>query len=224
MFLFSCSVSWVVWVCVCVVLHLIDKLDDCVVFVRNQIMTQRERDTIIHLIAGGWVFKFLLLLPHIFLIDFIHIHSFKPSIFPLVRLPVFWVIIIAACSNYLSFLIHSFAGTIGAIVTCPLEVVKTRLQSSSSQFYPRFSDVANKLGTNTENFKGTTPRREICTSILQKRSQVCFARKFISRELSYIAKTMQCSFHIWIYLQILTISNCGISSSSQSISIWQCLK
>lgn len=27
------------------------------------------------------------------------------------------------------------AGTVGAIVTCPLEVVKTRLQSSSSGFY-----------------------------------------------------------------------------------------
>lgn len=104
-------------------------------------MTQRERDTIIHLIAGG------------------------------------------------------LAGTIGAIVTCPLEVVKTRLQSSSSPFYPSpILDVANKNSTNGAQFKGTSHKRDICTSILRKRSQ------------------------------ILTISHCGISSSSQSISIWKCLK
>ncbi|XP_031618796.1 mitochondrial carrier protein Rim2 isoform X2 [Contarinia nasturtii] len=103
-------------------------------------MTQRERDTIIHLLAGG------------------------------------------------------FAGTVGAIVTCPLEVVKTRLQSSSP-FYPSpILDAAQKVTTNAAQFKGTSQKRDICTSILRKRSQ------------------------------ILTISQCGISSSSQSISIWQCLK
>lgn len=105
-------------------------------------MTQRERDTLIHLIAGG------------------------------------------------------FAGTIGAIVTCPLEVVKTRLQSSSSRFYPSpiFDAVNNKTNTNGSHFKGTSHKRDMCTSILQKRAQ------------------------------ILTISQCGMSSSSQSVSIWQCLK
>lgn len=60
-------------------------------------------------------------------------------------------------------------------MTCPLEVVKTRLQSSSSQFYPSpLLDAANnnKLKSNSSQFKGTTQKRDICTSILRKRSQV----------------------------------------------------
>lgn len=73
----------------------------------------------------------------------------------------------------LIFVTNRFAGTIGAIVTCPLEVVKTRLQSSSSRFYPSpVLDVANKQSTNGAQFKGTTQKRDICTSILRKRSQV----------------------------------------------------
>lgn len=34
----------------------------------------------------------------------------------------------------LKFLLFSVGGTAGAIITCPLEVVKTRLQSSNSGF------------------------------------------------------------------------------------------
>lgn len=75
--------------------------------------------------------------------------------------------------NYLLIFAYRFAGTIGAIVTCPLEVVKTRLQSSSSPFYPSpILDVANKNSTNGAQFKGTSHKRDICTSILRKRSQV----------------------------------------------------
>lgn len=66
-----------------------------------------------------------------------------------------------------------FAGTVGAIVTCPLEVVKTRLQSSSSPFYPSpVLDAANKLNSNGAQFRGTIQKRDLCTSILRKRSQV----------------------------------------------------
>lgn len=70
---------------------------------------------------------------------------------------------------------YRFAGTVGAIVTCPLEVVKTRLQSSSSPFYPtRLSDAARKssIGGSEHHLKGSTQKRDICTSILGKRSQV----------------------------------------------------
>lgn len=73
-----------------------------------------------------------------------------------------------------SKLIHRcrLAGTVGAIVTCPLEVVKTRLQSSSSQFYPpRMNDVGRKHNNN-EHIKASTQRRDLYTSILRKRSQV----------------------------------------------------
>lgn len=84
---------------------------------------------------------------------------------------------------YCCYVLNSFAGTVGAIVTCPLEVVKTRLQSSSSTFYPTpITDIANKLNTNRAQFKGTTQKRDICTSILQKRSQVsvfCVYRLFV---------------------------------------------
>lgn len=58
-------------------------------------------------------------------------------------------------------------------MTCPLEVVKTRLQSSSSPFYPSpVVDAANKVNTNSAKLRGTTQNRDICTSILRKRSQV----------------------------------------------------
>lgn len=68
---------------------------------------------------------------------------------------------------------NRFAGTIGAIVTCPLEVVKTRLQSSSSPFYPSpVLDAATKVNSTPTQFKGTSQKRDICTSILRKRSQV----------------------------------------------------
>lgn len=149
-------------------------------FVRKQIMTQRERDTIIHLIAGGWVYSLTPLLHNSSILFFFSLFFINQlaGVFTLcvVNSHCHWLIMVelVCCFIWLNWT-NRFAGTVGAIVTCPLEVVKTRLQSSSSQFYPqRMSDVANKLGTNCENFKsGTTQKREICTSILQKRSQVC---------------------------------------------------
>ncbi|KAG8037324.1 hypothetical protein G9C98_005534, partial [Cotesia typhae] len=41
------------------------------------------------------------------------------------------------------------AGTVGAIVTCPLEVVKTRLQSSTSELYRHFISVPTATGATT---------------------------------------------------------------------------
>lgn len=83
---------------------------------------------------------------------------------------------LARCELLLLFINNKwnrFAGTVGAILTCPLEVVKTRLQSSSSTFYPSTStELSQKLSGTTLPYRGTTQKRDICTSILQKRSQV----------------------------------------------------
>ncbi|GAB0096327.1 Mitochondrial carrier protein Rim2 [Sergentomyia squamirostris] len=117
-------------------------------------MTQRERDTLIHLIAGG------------------------------------------------------VAGTVGAVATCPLEVVKTRLQSSSAFLSagPRVPELpggggsvshavnSNASTTTSDAILRPEQRRRLCTTILRKRPQ------------------------------IIAISSCGISSSAKSMSIMQCLK
>ncbi|XP_058452501.1 mitochondrial carrier protein Rim2 isoform X2 [Malaya genurostris] len=105
-------------------------------------MTQRERDTFIHLFAGG------------------------------------------------------IAGTAGAVVTCPLEVVKTRLQSSSASFIhsipSRITVESGKLTSGNEHHS----RRRVCASTILNRRRP----------------------------SVLAIPQCGISTSVQSISIWQCLK
>ncbi|CAK9817876.1 Mitochondrial carrier protein Rim2 [Anthophora plagiata] len=64
--------------------------------------------------------------------------------------------------------IHLFAGgvagTAGAIVTCPLEVVKTRLQSSSSGFYPPPINKELTSGHVTcKSFPKSEQRRKLCT-------------------------------------------------------------
>ncbi|XP_055376577.1 mitochondrial carrier protein Rim2 [Condylostylus longicornis] len=106
-------------------------------------MNKRERDTLIHLIAGGT------------------------------------------------------AGTVGAVVTCPLEVVKTRLQSSSAFLQPpRIPETSQNGSTTTDALLRPDQRRKLCTTILRKRKLP----------------------------QVLTISHCGISSSAKSMSIWQCLR
>lgn len=112
-----------------------------------------------------------------------------------------------------------FAGTVGAIVTCPLEVVKTRLQSSSSQFYPpRMTEVGRTHNTNGQ-IKASAQRRDLCTSILRKRSQVS-----VHAPVECDRVRVHHNFISFFFLQILTISHCGISSTTQSFSIWQCLK
>lgn len=92
---------------------------------------------------------------------------------------------------------YSVAGTVGAIVTCPLEVVKTRLQSSSAFLTPppRIIDspTANN-NTSQDAVMRPEQRRQLCTTILRKRPQ------------------------------IIAISHCGISSAAKSMSIVQCLR
>lgn len=70
--------------------------------------------------------------------------------------------------------IYSVAGTVGAIVTCPLEVVKTRLQSSSAfiQTPPRFHDLPGIPGSTNDALRSPEQRRRLCTTILRRRPQV----------------------------------------------------
>lgn len=100
----------------------------------------------------------------------------------------------------------SCAGTVGAVLTCPLEVVKTRQQSSSA-FLPqtqRLTDIAARATTlpgnataanSSDSILRPEQQRRLYTTILKKRRQ-----------------------------QVFAISHCGISSSAKSMSIWQCLK
>lgn len=101
--------------------------------------------------------------------------------------------------------VFRFAGTAGAILTCPLEVLKTRLQSSSSTFYPMpMSDAANKLNSNGSRLKRSSQTRDICTSILQKRSQVSVPVSVIGLPLSFALRNiiMQLFFYLFFFLFI----------------------
>lgn len=117
-------------------------------------MTQRERDTFIHLFAGG------------------------------------------------------IAGTAGAVVTCPLEVVKTRLQSSTASFV---HSLPSRIATDTGKLSGSDHHLRSNNSNVDhhhhSRQRVC-ASTILSRRRP----------------SILAIPQCGLSTSVQSISIWQCLK
>lgn len=116
--------------------------------------------------------------------------------------------------------IHLFAGgiagTAGAVVTCPLEVVKTRLQSSSASFIsvpPRIvtdhhhHHQVGKLssGPNEHHLRSNCAASEHHQH--HSRQRVCASTLLSRRRPS-----------------ILAIPQCGLSTSVQSVSIWQCLK
>lgn len=119
-------------------------------------MTSRERDTFIHLFAGG------------------------------------------------------IAGTAGAVVTCPLEVVKTRLQSSSASFIhsvpPRIAADSGKLTGSEHHLRSNNGSVEHHHHH-HSRQRVC-ASTILSRRRP----------------SVLAIPQCGLSTSVQSFSIWQCMK
>ncbi|XP_017858030.1 PREDICTED: solute carrier family 25 member 36 isoform X2 [Drosophila arizonae] len=94
------------------------------------------------------------------------------------------------------------AGTVGAVVTCPLEVVKTRLQSSTA-FQPTATTtrivepVGGPANGGASELLRPEQRRKLSTTILRNRSQP----------------------------QIMAISHCGISSTTpKTMSIMQCLR
>lgn len=80
-------------------------------------------------------------------------------------------------------LISRVAGTVGAIVTCPLEVVKTRLQSSSAFIYPpRVSENPTTISNAaSEGMLRPEQRRQLCTTILRKRPQVHYFNILINK-------------------------------------------
>lgn len=88
------------------------------------------------------------------------------------------------------------AGTVGAIVTCPLEVVKTRQQSSTSGFHVEVPKIAAE-GHNTQVTCKTVPpehKRRICTASLQRGSQVMTFSGYGLQSKSM--SLMQCLRHI----------------------------
>ncbi|XP_038108266.1 mitochondrial carrier protein Rim2 isoform X2 [Culex quinquefasciatus] len=112
--------------------------------------------------------------------------------------------------------IHLFAGgiagTAGAVVTCPLEVVKTRLQSSSASFIsvpPRIVTDHHGVGKLSSSSCGSNEhlRSNSNSAEHHSRQRVCASTLLSRRRPS-----------------ILAIPQCGLSTSVQSISIWQCLK
>lgn len=118
--------------------------------------------------------------------------------------------------------IHLFAGgiagTAGAVVTCPLEVVKTRLQSSSSSFIHAATSSRHSLAAdggkltdhhvrNVSAVNNAVSSSDRHHSSARHQARVCASSILTRRRPS-----------------ILAIPQCGLSTSVQSISIWQCLK
>lgn len=64
-------------------------------------------------------------------------------------------------STYVTLLAGGLGGTVSAIVTCPLEVIKTRLQSSASAFTQPESELARQIINGSNKPKGAeiTERR-----------------------------------------------------------------
>lgn len=76
--------------------------------------------------------------------------------------------------KFIQFIFFRVAGTIGAILTCPLEVVKTRLQSSTAFTVPaRIGEIPGASNVSTDGLLRPEQRRKLCTTILRKRPQVC---------------------------------------------------
>ncbi|XP_052867568.1 mitochondrial carrier protein Rim2 [Anopheles cruzii] len=115
--------------------------------------------------------------------------------------------------------IHLFAGgiagTAGAVVTCPLEVVKTRLQSSSSSFIINASSVArHALVADGGKVTDHHMRHLTASNNASERHQ----------NAARIQRVCASSILTRRRPSILAIPQCGLSTSVQSISIWQCLK
>lgn len=72
--------------------------------------------------------------------------------------------------SFLQFFHFRTAGTVGAVVTCPLEVVKTRLQSSTAFLTPPRIEHNSTTNASSELLR-PEQRRKLSTTILRNRSQ-----------------------------------------------------
>lgn len=129
--------------------------------------------------------------------------------------------------------IHLFAGgiagTAGAVVTCPLEVVKTRLQSSSASFIhsipPRIAQSTAAAASNG----GSAERGKLIAAAAnehhhQLRTATTNSSDHHHNHSSNRQRVCPSSILSRRRPSILAIPQCGLSTSVQSISIWQCLK
>lgn len=114
---------------------------------------------------------------------------------------IWWVV---KCAD-LFVLSFSVAGTVGAIVTCPLEVVKTRLQSSRSGFTEIPQIARENGGTDAKTTCRTLPvgaikqqqqqRRRLWTSSHHFRPQVVALSGYVAPPSRSIG-LVQCLKHI----------------------------
>ena len=81
------------------------------------------------------------------------------------------IVLFSTFFNNLYFFDYSVAGTAGAVVTCPLEVVKTRLQSSTA-FMPvhasRIAELPGMQNPTSDALRRPEQRRKLSTTILRR--------------------------------------------------------
>lgn len=105
------------------------------------------------------------------------------------------------CKNILIFFLCRVAGTVGAIVTCPLEVVKTRQQSSNSGFH-HLPPIAQEPpgGSSQTTCRSVYPsaqRRRLWTTTRHSRPQVVALSGYVT--FSNNMTIVQCLKHIIKY-------------------------
>ncbi|KRT82844.1 mitochondrial carrier protein, partial [Oryctes borbonicus] len=97
------------------------------------------------------------------------------------------------------FSLKIVAGTVGAIVTCPLEVVKTRQQSSKSGFHePILPQIAQDFRGSKSTTYTTVPvqSRRLWTCSRQCRPQVVALSGYVATKATPSMSILQCLKHI----------------------------
>lgn len=92
----------------------------------------------------------------------------------------------------------SVAGTAGAIITCPLEVVKTRQQSSKSGFVVvrELNPLRNESTLSKSTYDVSNQRRRLWTTCLYSRPQVVALSGYTTTQPIHSLSIIQCLRHI----------------------------